>query len=135
MIFKTSQNQKKLRMELKNICGQEYSLIEKIKKGFFGSPKYLILDMHPKKYNIDFINYSDMIFCTIEMRKKGLAIYFRYKNEEYVVMTIYNKFSFISNDGIFEIQAENITLKLRVKNLKLHKKFLTKLIQQRNYAN
>ena len=41
MLFKTSQNQQKIRENLLAICGNTYTLAQKIKNGIYGSPKYL----------------------------------------------------------------------------------------------
>ena len=67
MLFKTSQNQKKIREELVNICGKAYTLLEKIKYGFYGSPKYLLLNIRPTSFDIDFENYNELVYCTFEM--------------------------------------------------------------------
>ena len=132
MLFKTSQNQEKIREELERICGRQYTLIEKIKNGFYGSPKYLLKGMNPKDFDIDFEDYSDLAYCTMEMRTKGMAIYFRYKNEEYVLMSRYNQISFLSNDGIIETQSNNYILKLKVTDNKGHQKFIKAFYESRN---
>ena len=67
MLFKTSQNQKKMRENLSNICGNPFSLINKIKKGYYGSPKYLLIKIEPKSFEIDFEKYTDLVYCTFEI--------------------------------------------------------------------
>jgi len=134
MLFKTSQNQKKIRENLTIICGKSYTLTQKIKYSFYGSPKYLLLSIRPMKFDIDFEDYNDLVYCTIEMRTKGAAIYFRHKNEEYILMTRYNQISFLNNDGIFEVQADNFILKMKVIDQKSHKKFSRKFIESRNLS-
>ena len=64
MLFKTSQNQQKIRENLLAICGNTYTLAQKIKNGIYGSPKYLLLKISPKNFEIDFDN---------EMLKHALA--------------------------------------------------------------
>ena len=123
MLFKTSQNQKKIRENLTIICGRPYTLTQKIKYGFYGSPKYLLLSIRPMQFDIDFEEYNDLVYCTIEMRTKGTAIYFRHKNEEYILMSRYNQISFLNNDGIFEVQIDKFILKMKVVDAKSHKKF------------
>ena len=131
MLFKTSQNQKKIRENLFAVCGNPYSLLKKIKNGFYGSPKYLLLKISPKSYEIDFEEYTDLVYCTFELRIKGIAMYFRHKNEEYVLMSRYNQVSFLNNDGTLEVQQSNYTIKLKVVDSKGHKKFLRKFIESR----
>ena len=132
MLFKTSQNQKKIRENLFTICGNPYTLAQKIKKSYYGSPKYLLLKISPKNFEIDFEEYTDLVYCTFELRTKGVAVYFRHKNEEYVLMSRYNQISFLNNDGVFEVQVNNYTIKIKVIDNKGHKKFIRKLIESRN---
>ena len=134
MLFKTSQNQKKIRENLFAICGNPYTLAEKIKKGFYGSPKYLLLKISPKSFEIDFEEYTDLVYCTFELRTKGVAVYFRHKNEEYVLMSRYNQISFLNNDGVLEVQINDYTIKLKVVDSKGHKKFIRKFLESRNVS-
>ena len=134
MLFKTSQNQKKIRENLFAICGNPYTLAEKIKKGFYGSPKYLLLKISPKSFEIDFEEYTDLVYCTFELRTKGAAVYFRHKNEEYVLMSRYNQISFLNNDGVLEVQINDYTIKLKVVDSKDHKKFIRKFLESRNVS-
>ena len=134
MLFKTSQNQQKITESLFAICGNTYTLAQKIKNGIYGSPKYLLLKMSPKNFEIDFEEYTDLVYCTFELRKKGVAVYFRHKNEEYVLMSRYNQISFLKNDRILEVQINNYTIKLKVVDSKGHKKFIRKFIESRNIS-
>ena len=134
MLFKTSQNQKKIRENLFAICGNPYTLAQKIKNGFYGSPKYLLLKISPKNFEIDFEEYTDLVYCTFELRAKGVAVYFRHKNEEYVLMSRYNQISFLNNDWIFEIQINDYTIKLKVVDSKGHNKFIRRFIESRNIS-
>ena len=132
MLFKTSQNQKKIRENLFAICGNPYGLLQKIKNGFYGSPKYLFLKIRPKNFEIDFEEYTDLVYGTFELRTKGLAAYFRHKNEEYILMSRYNQISFLNNDGLLEMQINDYTIKLKVVDSKGHKRFIRKFIESRN---
>ena len=132
MLFKTSQNQQKIRENLLAICGNTYTLAQKIKNGIYGSPKYLLLKISPKNFEIDFEEYTDLVYCTFEVRTKGAAVYFRHKNEEYILMSRYNQISFLNNDGVLEVQINDYTIKLKVVDSKGHKKFIRKFIESRN---
>lgn len=134
MLFKTSQNQKKIRENLINICGNPFSLINKIKNGYYGSPKYLLIKIEPKSFEIDFEEYTDLVYCTFEIRTKGVAVYFRYKNEEYILMSRYNQISFLNNDGILDLQINNYNIKLKVLENKSHNKFIRKFVEVRNLS-
>lgn len=134
MLFKTSQNQKKIKENLLTVCGNPYTLAQKINNGFYGSPKYLLLKISPKNFKIDFEEYTDLVYCTFELRNKGVAVYFRHKNEEYVLMSRYNQISFLKNDEVFEVQINNYTIKLKVVDTKGHKRFIRNFIESRNIS-
>ena len=129
MLFKTSQNQKKIRENLITICGETYTLLQKIKNDIYGSPKYLLLKISPKNFEIDFEEYTDLVYCTFEVRTKGVAVYFRHKNEEYILMSRYNQISFLNNDGVLEVQINDYNIKLKVVDSKGHKKLFESLLK------
>ena len=62
-----------------------------------------------------------------------MAVYFRYKNEEYILMSRYNQISFLNNDGILELQINNHNIILKVLENKSHNKFIRKFVEVRNY--
>ena len=136
MILKTSQNQKETYETVKSITGSSFNLIEKFKLNVFGSPKYRILSMHPKINEIDFEEYTDIVYGVFELRKNGLAFYFRYKNEEYIIVSRYNQLSFLNNDNVLDFQFSSFNLKLHYKNIKSHKRFISRFLNCRNlYLN
>ena len=84
MIFKTSIDKKEKELEIEKITGKSYGIIEKISLGIYGSPKYKIIDIYPE--NIGFKKNNDIISCNFEIKKSGLAMYFRIVNEEYALV-------------------------------------------------
>ena len=132
MLFKTSQNQRKVAEELTEISGNSYTIFEMIKRDIYGSPKYKIIAMSKNKFDLNFEHDEEIVYCALELRKKGLALYFRHRNEEYILASRFNQFSFLNNDGIFEIQMDSIKLKLKVIDNKRHKKFLQRLMKCRS---
>ena len=92
--------------------------------------------MLPKTNEIDFEEYTDLVYGVFELRKKGLAFFFRYKNEEFVIVSRYNQLSFINNDNLLDFQFSSNSLKLRYENIKSHKKFISRFFKMRNmYLN
>ena len=132
MILKTSQNPKETYATIKTIAGSSLSLIEKYKLNVFGSPKYRIIDMFPKNGEIEFKNYTDLVYGVFELRKKGLAFYFRYKNEEFVIVSRYNQLSFINSDKLLDFQFSSFNLMLGYEDIKSHKKFISRYYKMRN---
>jgi hypothetical protein len=129
MLFKKSQDQKKISQKVEEITGTSYSILEIFKEKLDGSPKYQLLDISKNNFDIDIENYTDLVYATIELRKKGLVIYFRYKNEEYQLACHFNQVSYLSNDGKFDLQTDSHQLKLKVKDLKRHHIFIRNWIK------
>ena len=136
MLLKTSQNPKETYRKIKSIAGSSLSVIEKFKLDVFGSLKYRIISMLPKTFEIDFVEHTDLVYGVFELRKKGVAFFFRYKNEEFVIVSRYNQSGFISNDNLLDFQFSSNSLKLRYENIKSHKKFISRYYKMRNmYLN
>jgi len=136
MLLKTSQNPKETYKTIKSIAGSSLTMIEKFKLDVFGSLKYRIISMLPKTNEIDFEEYTDLVYGVFELRKKGLAFFFRYKNEEFVIVSRYSQLSFINNDNLLDFQFSTNSLKLRYENIKSHKKFISRFFKMRNmYLN
>ena len=135
MILKTSQNQKETYKVIKSITGSKFSIIEKFKLNVFGSPKYRVVNMRPKNKEIDFEEYTDLVYGAFELRKSGIAFYFRYKNEEYIILSRYNQLSFLNNDGILDFQFSSCNLKLHYKNIKSHKRFISRFLNFRSFSS
>ena len=129
MILKTSQNQKKVIENRQMICGKSFNIFEKINYKVFGSPKYLIKSISPLEFGLNFENYNDLVYCSIELRKKGVAVYFRFKNEEFVILSRFNQITFVHNDQRFDLQLGNSLLNLSITDPKNHKKFISCLLK------
>jgi hypothetical protein len=129
MLFKKSQDQKKISQKVEEISGSSFSVLEILKEKLNGSPKYQLKQISKNDFDIDIENYTDLVYAAIELRKKGIVIYFRYRNEEYQLACNYNQLSYISNDGKFDLQTDSHQLKLKVKDLKRHHLFIRNLIK------
>jgi len=110
-----------------DICGKEYTIIDRIVKNNYGSCRYKLLQIKPIKFNIDLENYKESIYINFDLRLKGIVFYFRYKNTEYVEFCRFNQFSFQSNDNSFIIQTDKNIYDFKILDKLNHKKFLIKL--------
>ena len=129
MLFKKSQDQKKISQKVEEISGATFNILEIFKERLDGSHKHQLQQISKNNFDIDLESYTDLVYATIELREKGIVIYFRYKNEEYQLACNYNRLSYISNDGKFELQTDSHQLKLKVKDLKRHHFFIRNLIK------
>ena len=135
MLFKVSKNPTEIREEVKLITGKEFNFFERIKLNIYGSPKYQLIDIKPQKYNINIQDYTDNVFVSIDTRKKGLAIYFRYINEEYISASNFNQITYISNDETFEVQTDKHLFKMKILNKKQHLKFIKQFLRIKTNFN
>ena len=55
-----------------NKCGKKFSIIERIIKNNYGTSRYILNDLHPKKSDLDLDNFQDNIFLNFDLRSKGI---------------------------------------------------------------
>ena len=130
MLIKTSIDRKQKEIEIEQKCGQSFNLLTKLKNQIFGSPKYKIISIYP-----DDINYkknNDLIYFNLELRPKGIVMYFRYKQDEYAIYGRFNQTLFQSSNNIFEIQIGNYIVKSEIQNNISHFKFIGKFWELKN---
>ena len=130
MFLKTSIDKKQKESEINRICGKSFSLFHKLNHKIFGSPRYKILSLSA---HIDGIKKSnDPIHCNMELRKKGVVLYFRFKQDEFAICGRYNQTVFQSSNNIFEIQIANNSIKAEIHHLKSHHKFIANFFKLKN---
>ena len=128
MLLKTSIDRKQKEIEIEQGCGQSFNLFTKFKYQLFGSPKYRI----NSNDIIGFEKNNDLIYCNLELRKKGVVLYFRFKQDEYAIYGRFNQTLFQSSNNIFEIQIGNFIVKSEIQNIIAHHKFITKFLELKN---
>ena len=130
MLLKTSIDKKQKEIEIERGCGQSFSLLTKFKNQIFGSPKYKIISIHPDDISIK--KNNDLIYFNIELRQKGIVLYFRYKQDEYAIYGRFIQTLFQSCNNIFEIQIGNYIVKSEIQNNIAHHKFIGKFWELKN---
>ena len=75
---------------------------------------------------------NDLIYCNLELREKGVVLYFRFKQDEYAIYGRFNQTVFQSSNNIFEIQIGNDIVKSEIQNKIAHHKFITKFLELKN---
>jgi len=135
MIFKTSIDKKEKELEIEKIAGKSYRFTEKISLGIYGSPKYRIIDLYPENVGIRKKKNNDIILCNFEIKKEGLAMYFRIVNEEYTLVGRFNQITFQTTESHFELQINGIAVKTQIINPKGHMSFLKTYSKYRNFPD
>ena len=98
MIYNISYKDNKQLELINNSVGKPYSLIDKIKLGGVGSPKYYIKSSDKKIDSLLILDNNDNT-CNIEMRPKGIIIRFRSLLETYALIIPYFKLSIFKPTG------------------------------------
>ena len=130
MLLKTSIDRKQKEFEIEQGCGKSFNLLTKFKYQLFGSPKYKIINIYPDVISLEKSN--DLINCNLELRKKGVVLYFRFKQDEYAIYGRFNQTLFQSSNNIFEIQIGNFIVKSEIQNKIAHHKFISKFLELKN---
>lgn len=138
MLLKTSIDRKQKEIEIEKKCGQSFNLLTKFKNQIFGSPKYKIISINPD--NISLKKNNDLNYFNLELRPKGIVLYFRHRQDEYAIYGRFNQTLFQSSNNIFEIQIGNYIVKSEIQNNISHHKFIGKFWElkmkaQNNLAN
>ena len=130
MLLKTSIDKKQKEIEIEQNCGQSFGLLTKFKNQIFGSRKYKIISIYPD--DICFNKNNDLIYFNLELRPKGIVLYFRYKQDEYAIYGRFNQTLFQSSNSIFEIQIGNYIVKSEIQDNISHHKFIGKFWELKN---
>ena len=75
---------------------------------------------------------NDLIYFNLELRQKGIVLYFRYKQDEYAIYGRFNQTLFQSSNNVFEIQIGNYIVKSKIQNNIAHHKFIGKFWELKN---
>ena len=116
--------------EIDGLIGNSYSFIEKIKKGGVGSGKLLITKANKEIENLLILDQNTNN-CNIELRAKGIIIYFRSLLETYGLAIPYYKlvvFKVTEYEYTFNIDSK--FLKIKVKSENDHS-FIRKIMEEK----
>ena len=123
MLRNLSYKDLEIEKEINNLIGKEYNFLEKFKKGGVGSKKLIIKKTDNNIYNILSKSY-DLNECNIEIRDKGIIIYFKSRQSTYGLAIPYYKLVIFKVDSNhYTITYNEYFLKIRVKNNSDHKFF------------
>lgn len=128
MLRNVSYNHKKINEEIEKAVGPAFSLWSRIKMGGIGSPKMLISNCSPdvaKELNKD--NYPNKAY--IELRPKGICIYFRSLLETFSLTIPYYRLTIYNNSGRFKVYGGSSWIEFE--SSVSGKSFFDKLIQRR----
>ena len=125
----------KIEKEINNLIGKEFDFIEKIKRRGIGSKKLLIKKADNKIYDLLSKSYN-LNDCNIEIRVKGIMIYFKSKLSTFgLAIPFYKLVVFKIDSDHYTINYDEFFLKIRIKNKSDHKFFKKISEQKANYLD
>jgi len=116
--------------EINNLIGKEFNLFEKFKRGGTGSRQLIIKKSDNDIYEILSKSY-ELNKCNIEIRKKGIIIYFRSRQSTFGLSIPYYKLVIFKVDNNhYTLTYDEYFLKIRVETIPDHK-FLKKVLEEK----
>ncbi len=128
MLRNVSYNHKKITQEIKKAVGPSFPFWTRLKMGGIGSSKMLISNCSPdiaKELNKD--KYPNKAY--IELRPKGICIYFRSLLETFSLTIPYYRLTIYNNSGRFKIYGGSSWIEFAQSENAKH--FFDKLMVQR----
>lgn len=132
MLYNVSYFNKEIEAEINSVVGNSFNLIERIKLRGIGSQRFIVQNANYELLSL-LNSQSASNFCNIELRKRGLIIWFRVKLHNWVLVLPYHKMSVYKSGNLLTIFSErwkisltaahNTTIKMsfvkKIMNLKL----------------
>ena len=130
MLRNVSYQNDNIKNEIEDLIGKSYSFFEKIKKGGVGSGKLLITKANKEIENLLILDQNTN-HCNIELRVKGIIIYFRSLLETYgLVIPYYKLVVFKVTEKEYTFNIDSKFLKIKIKSEKDHT-FIRKIMKEK----
>ena len=134
MLIQYSYNSKKNKDKINDLVGKSFSLLERLKMSGIGSQRLVVEDVNLELLEI--LNTTNSInYTNIELRKKGVIIWFRVKQESWILAFPYFKLSVYKNGNQLSLYCDQWKVYLKpFGQYKLDHKFVKKLLEQKVLA-
>lgn len=130
MLRNVSYKNDNIKNEIDDLIGNSYSFFEKIKKGGVGSGKLLITKANKEIENLLILDQNTN-HCNIELRAKGIIIYFRSLLETYgLAIPYYKLVVFKVTEKEYTFNVDSKFLKIKVKSENDHS-FIRKIMEEK----
>lgn len=131
MVYHNNKNSREQKDKIDAALGRTFNLVENFSMGGKGSPRILVRDAHPKL--LPMLGHgSDQRFVNIELRPKGILVFFRNHVNDFVWPIPYYQLSLFAADT-FNLHAHGLFLRLaRGEKKGGLERFYRKLMEQRS---
>ena len=114
MLKDLSYKDSEIEKEINNLIGKEFNLLEKLKRGGTGSRQLIIKKSDNDIYDILSKSY-ELNKCNIEIRERGIIIYFRSRQSTYgLSIPFYKLVIFKVDNNHYTLTYNEYFLKIRV---------------------
>ena len=124
MLLKLNTERPKKEKLLQELTGDSYSFFERIQNKIFGSPRYDIISIEPDIFKE---KPPGRICANLEIRKKGVVVYFRFNHDEYAIATSFHQLTIMKGQNLV-IQLNSHRLLLKIPKNNQHLIFVRNLI-------
>ena len=130
MLRDLSYKDSEIENEINNLIGKEFNLLEKFKRGGTGSRQLIIKKSDNNIYEILSKSY-ELNKCNIEIREKGIIIYFRSRQSTYgLSIPFYKLVIFKVDNNHYNLTYNEYFMKIRVETSSDHK-FFKKILEEK----
>lgn len=131
MIFNITYEKKEITDEINDLVGVPYSFINRLRKGGIGSERMMVIDASPLIEGL--LQYEDQPnFCNMELRPKGVIVYFKYRSEIYSWAIPFAKLSLYRSAESYRVYGDAEFMKVtKALNSDALKRFMDKLMDHR----
>lgn len=131
MLLNVSSQRKENKNLIKAKVGEPFGLFERIKMRGIGSQKFISSSSN-KEIEALFDEQTGLNHCNIELRKKGLIVWFRSKTRSWVVIMPYSTTTVVVSNGRLTLYSQKWKLKFRpASSKKIEHSFIQKILEQK----
>jgi hypothetical protein len=132
MLIQVSYYSKDKKELIDSIVGPSYSLLDRFKLRGIGSQRFILQESPNLELTDLFENQTGTRFCNIELRPKGIVIWFRVKIDNWILVLPYHKLTIYKDIKALNFYSEKWKLSLiPAHGAKLNKTFIQKIISQK----
>lgn len=131
MLFQTSYHSKETKEEIDTLVGKSIGIIKMIKMRGIGSQRFLVDEANEEVQEL-LERQNTPPYTNIELRPKGIMLWFRVKLDSYVLVLPYYKLSIFKNTDDITFHSDQWKLKLiPAHNAKLNISFVQKMLRMK----
>ncbi|MEJ2594315.1 MAG: hypothetical protein P8100_04150 [bacterium] len=112
MILNVSYNNREIKDKIKEQVGRPFRLMDKIRNGYYGSQRFLIMQCSQEIENLLKLD-NNLNHCNIELRDRGIIVRFRSILNTYGWIIPYEKLQIFNYTNYYALFAEEHFVKIK----------------------